>query len=81
MLRLELVQTLSQKRKKSLLNMLSTLEKKIQNNEFVLCVVYDDTDAFALLVFFCSSENLQTSITMQPPIQCPPCIDVKETTR
>ncbi|XP_071116466.1 uncharacterized protein [Haliotis cracherodii] len=46
MLRLELVQTLSQKRKKSLFNMPSTLEKKIQNNEFVCVSVTEARDCF-----------------------------------
>ena len=42
-------------------------------------VVSDDTDVFALLVYFYSTRCLQTSMTMQSPFQDCYCIDVMET--
>ena len=42
-------------------------------------VVCDDTDVLVLLVYYYSSEKLQSSMTMQSPIQGRACIDVKET--
>ena len=44
-------------------------------------VVSDDTDVFALLVYFYSTECLQTSTTMQSPVQGCCCIDVRETAK
>ncbi|KAG0693693.1 hypothetical protein GWK47_027412 [Chionoecetes opilio] len=43
-------------------------------------VVCDDTDVFALFVYYYLSEKLQSSLTMQSPIMGRSCIDVKETT-
>ena len=44
-------------------------------------VVSDDTDVFAVLVYFYSTECLQTSTTMQSPVQGCCCIDVRETAK
>ena len=43
-----------------------------------VCVVCDDTDVFALLIFYLN-QKLQTSMIMQSPIQCRSCVDIKET--
>jgi len=40
--------------------------------------VCDDTDVFALLLFFYSSEKLQSSLSIQSPIQRSFCIDITE---
>ena len=45
------------------------------------CVLCDDPDVFALLLFFYWSEKLQSSLTMQSSIQGRPYMDVKETFR
>lgn len=44
-----------------------------------VCVMCDDTDVFALLLFFYSRENLKSILTMQSPIQGRYCIDMKAT--
>ena len=44
-------------------------------------VVCDDTDVFALLVYFFSKEKNKSSLTMESPIQGRSCIDIKETAR
>jgi 5'-3' exonuclease len=44
-----------------------------------VCVLCDDTDVFALLLFFYSREKLQSSLTMQSPIHSRSCNGVKET--
>jgi hypothetical protein len=47
-----------------------------------VCVLCDDTDVFALLLFFYSREKLQSSLTMQSPIQGRrSCLDANETVR
>ena len=38
----------------------------------------NDTDVFALLIFYLN-EKLQISMIMQSPIQCRSCVDIKET--
>lgn len=42
-------------------------------------VICEDTDVFALLLYFYSHEKLQTCLTMQSPIKDRCCIDIKET--
>ena len=42
-------------------------------------VICEDTDVFALLLYFYTKEKLQTSLTMQSPIKNRCCIDIKET--
>ena len=44
-------------------------------------VLSDDTDVFAMLVFFVSKENVQSSMTMESPVQGRACIDIRETAR
>jgi len=44
-------------------------------------VVSDDTDVFALLLYFYWNEKLQSTMTMQSPIKGLCCIDIKETSR
>jgi hypothetical protein len=41
-------------------------------------VVCDDTDVFALLMYFYKQEKLSSCITMQSPIKGRSCIDIKE---
>ena len=43
-------------------------------------VVCDDTDVFALLIYYYSKEKLHSGLTMQSPIHGRACIDIKETT-
>jgi len=47
------------------------LQKNIQDH-------VDDTDVFGLLFYLYQNENLQSSLTMQSPIQGASCIDVNE---
>lgn len=49
----------------------------IEDPESRGCVLCDDPDVFALLLSFYWSEKLQSSLTMQSPIQGRPCTDVK----
>ena len=46
-----------------------------------VCVLCDDTDVFALLVYFFSRKQLQSSMTMESPIHGRSCIYIKETAR
>ena len=41
------------------------------------CVIYDDTDVFALLVNLFSREQIQSSMTMASPIHGSSCIGIK----
>lgn len=50
-----------------------------EDAESRVCVVCDDTDVFALLLFFYFSEKLESSMRMQSPIKGRSCIDIKET--
>jgi hypothetical protein len=50
-----------------------------EDPESRVCVVCDDTDVFALLLFFYLSEKLESSMTMQSPINGRSSIDIKET--
>ena len=52
-----------------------------EDGESRVCVLYDDTDVFALLVYFFSREQLHASMTMESPIHGRSCIDIKETAR
>ena len=52
-----------------------------EDGESRVCVLSDDTDVFALLVYLFSREQLQSSMTMESPIHCRSCIDIKETAR
>ena len=52
-----------------------------EDGESRVCVLCDDTDVFALLVYFFSREQLQSSMTMESPIYGRSCIDIKETAR
>ena len=58
------------------------IEKKKQKQkkypESRVCMASDDTDVFALLLYFYLSEKLQSSMIMQSPIDCRFCIDIKE---
>ena len=49
--------------------------------ESTVSVVSDDTDVFALLLYFYWSEKLQSTMTMQSPIKGRSSIDIKETSR
>ena len=51
------------------------------DGESRICVLCDDTDVFALLVYLFSREQLQSSMTMESPIHGRSCIDIKETAR
>ena len=52
-----------------------------EDGESRVCVLCDDTDVFALLVYFFSREQHQSSMTMESPIHDRSCIDIKETAR
>ena len=52
-----------------------------EDGESRVCVLCDDTDVFALLVYFFSREQLQSSVMMESPIHGRSCIDIKETAR
>ena len=52
-----------------------------EDGESRVCVLSDDTDVFALLVYLFSREQLQSSMTMESPIHVRSCIDIKETAR
>ena len=52
-----------------------------EDEESRVCVLCDDTDVFALLVYFFSREQLQSSVMMESPIHGRSCIDIKETAR
>ena len=50
-----------------------------EDGESRVCVLCDDIDVFALLVYLLSREQLQSSMTMESPIHGRSCIDIKET--
>jgi len=52
-----------------------------EDPESAVSVVSDDTDVFALLLYFYWNEKLQSTMTMQSPIKGRSCIDIKETSR
>ena len=52
-----------------------------EDGESLVCVLCDDTDVFALLVYFFSMEQLHSSMMMESPIHGRSCIDIKETAR
>jgi len=52
-----------------------------EDPESTVCVVCDDTDVFALLLYFYWREKLQSTMTMQSPIKGRSYIDTKETSR
>lgn len=50
-----------------------------EDPESRVSVFSDDTDVFALLLYFYWREKLQSTMTMQSPIKGRSCIDIKET--
>ena len=58
-----------------------TIHLAKEDGESRICVLCDETDVFALLVYLFSREQLQSSMTMESPIHGRSCIDIKETAR
>ena len=57
------------------------IQLAMEDVESRVCVLCDDTDVFALLVYYFSRKQLQSSMTSESPIHGRSCIYIQETAR